>query len=129
MPAHSGVSITVGVWPFIPAMFNDSKPSAWPHFAGKPNGPLHLFIQWSDEAEDDYWIGIMKSTLDSIKQVAIAEGCTDGNLPVYLNTALAASTDVQDIYKENLPAVRSARGKYDPGNVMSLTGGFRVPFQ
>jgi hypothetical protein len=42
--------------------------------------------------------------------------------------ALADITSVEQIYRGNLSKLSALRAKYDPGNVMGRTGGFRIPF-
>jgi hypothetical protein len=128
MSYKKGKIIKMEVWPFIKGMFDNSRPAAWIHEPGNPNGPLIVQFQWEGKGNDEFWIRQMKTTLSAIHKVAVKEGCVtkDPPLPVYLNTALE-DTPVKDIYQGNLDDLGKLRSIYDPHNVMGLTGGFRIP--
>lgn len=126
MRDNQGKTADIGIWPFLPSMFDNSTPAAWPHKKGQPNGPLHICFQWEGENNDTYWIGLMMQILQSIQKVAKLEGCTNDELPSYCNFSLA-DTPVEDIYKNNLSQLKIIRTKYDPNDVMGRSGGFRIP--
>lgn len=67
----------------------------------------------------------MTDALNAIRQVAESEGVTTNDTPVYLNTTLEI-TPVEHIYRGNLEHLGRVRAKYDPDDVMSLTGGFKI---
>ena len=67
----------------------------------------------------------MTNTLNAIRQVAESEGVTTNDAPVYLNTTLEI-TPVEHIYRGSLERLERVRAKYDPDDVVSLTGGFKV---
>lgn len=67
----------------------------------------------------------MTDALNAIRQVAESEGVTTHEAPVYLNTTLEF-TPVGCIYQGNLEHLKGIRVKYDPDDVMSLTGGFKI---
>lgn len=69
----------------------------------------------------------MKQALNEIRQVAISEGCATDDAPVYSNTTLYEDTSINEIYRGNLDDLREIRKMYDPKDIMSLTGGFRIP--
>jgi hypothetical protein len=126
MAEHQGKKVVGDVWPFLP---RNSTDSAWPHQNGSCNGPLLVYFVWDGPENDTFWIDQLKVALDSIRQVALAEGCTTPDVPVYCNTTLADPdvTTLQQIYRHNLADLSALRTKYDPHNVMGLTGGFRIP--
>jgi len=126
MKDNQGKMVVIDAWPFLPSMFDNSTPAAWPHKKGQPNGPLIVCFQWEGENNDAYWIGLLMQILQSIQKVAKQEGCTHDQLPVYCNTSLA-DTPVENIYKNNLWKLRRIRAKYDPNEMMSRAGGFRIP--
>jgi Berberine and berberine like len=59
-----------------------------------------------------------------LKARAVANGQDIANAAVYGNYAII-HTPVDDIYKGNLPRLRSIKAVYDPDNVMGLTGGYK----
>ncbi|KAG8982311.1 hypothetical protein FRB94_002601 [Tulasnella sp. JGI-2019a] len=68
----------------------------------------------------------MKDTLKKVRDVALTEGCTKPDAPVYLNYSLQG-TNVQDIYHTDLEKLGKLRKKYDENDVMGQTGGFKIP--
>ena len=111
-------------------MFDKSTPAAWPHTKGEPNGPIFACFLWEGLDNDSFWIETMKKVLGAIQaKVTAARGLTSKPLPVYANTVLCDGyTTVEDVYGENLKALKQMRKKVDPKCVMYLTGGFRIPF-
>ncbi|KZP24004.1 FAD-binding domain-containing protein [Athelia psychrophila] len=126
MKAHKGKLVVMDVWPFLPSIFANSPPAAWPHKQDENFSPLLAYFLWEDKSEDDFWRGRMQTALDNVKKVAIAEHCFADNAPVYCNTSLE-DTKVKDIYRDNLEALSALRLTYDPENVMGRTGGFKIP--
>lgn len=126
MKEHKGKLVLLDVWPFLPSIFDDSTPAAWPHSKGNAFGPLLAYFLWEGSSEDRYWVGVMQQALDNVRRVAEDEGCTDENAPVYLNNALDY-TPVNDIYRTNLVDLSDLRATYDRDDVMGRTGGFKIP--
>src|ERR1700733_10996246 len=127
MERYRGRMVVTEVWPFLPTMFDNSVDSAWPHKKGSPNGPLVVIFTWEGKENDSVWIKQLKTALDEIRRTALQEGCTTPDAPVYYNTCLSDVTGPEDIYRHNLPDLSAIRNIYDPDDVMSLTGGFRIP--
>jgi hypothetical protein len=127
MEKHKGRMVMAEIWPFLPTMFDRSPDSAWPHKRGEPNGPLVVYFMWEDKKNDDVWIDQMKEALGRIQQIALEEGCTTRDTPVYCNTTLEAATTPQQIYRGNLTKLSTLRRRYDPDDVFGRTGGFRIP--
>ncbi|KAJ7107905.1 hypothetical protein C8R44DRAFT_885296 [Mycena epipterygia] len=129
MGVYKGRMVVADIWPFLPTMFDTSTDSAWPHKKGEPNGPLVVYFMWEGTENDVVWIDQMKTALDHIHRIALQEGCTTPNAPVYCNTTLEDVTKPQqiDIYRDNLTRLSALRRKYDPHKVMDRTGGFRIP--
>jgi FAD/FMN-containing dehydrogenase len=126
MKEYKGELVKIDVWPFLPTIFDKSLPAAWPHEKGKAFGPVLAYYQWKDAKDDKYWVDEMKRALTEIRKVALEEGCTTRNAPVYGNTSLE-DTPVKDIYRGNLKNLSAIRAMYDPNNVMGNAGGFRIP--
>jgi hypothetical protein len=127
MEKHRGRMVVADIWPFLPTMFDKSVDSAWPHKRGAPNGPLLVYFMWEGKENDDAWINQMKTALVHIHRIALQEGCTTRNTPVYCNTTLKDVTTPKQIYQDNLSDLSALRTKYDPDKVMERTGGFRIP--
>ena len=127
MQRHNGKMIVADIWPFLPTIFNGSPSAAWPHESNRPNGPLLVYFLWEGEENDYVWINQMKEALERIHAVALEEKCTTEDAPVHLNTSLSETTSVKAIYRGNLPRLSRVRRAFDPKDIMSNTGGFRIP--
>ena len=118
--------VIIDVWPFLPTIFDNSPPgAAWPHEPGKAFGPCLAYFLWEDAKDDKFWLSQMKNALKRIRSVARAEGCTTSSPPIYSNTSLE-NVSPKRIWRGNLDQLRKVRKKYDPDDVMSRTGGFRI---
>ncbi|KAJ6614360.1 hypothetical protein B0H10DRAFT_2436007 [Mycena sp. CBHHK59/15] len=126
MKEHKGKLVLMDVWPFLPSIFDNSTPAAWPHKKGKAFGPLLAYFLWEGKAEDQFWLGRMQTALDSVREVAVREGCAAENAPTYSNNSLEY-TPVEDIYRGELKGLSALRAKYDPTDVMGRAGGFKIP--
>ena len=126
LKTKNGRLVVVDIWPFLPTAFDNSTPSAWPHEKGKVVGPLLAYFLWDYEEEDDFWVETMKQVLENLRKVALQEGCTTNDTPVYSNCALREYTTVEQVYRGNLGKLVDLRRKYDPEHVMNLTGGFKI---
>jgi hypothetical protein len=127
MKDHYGIMVSIGVWPFLPDIF-DKSPSkaAWPH-RGKAFYPVVAEYMWAkNTGSSGFWIKEIKDALATIYAVALEEGCTSPDLPIYSNTTLA-DTPLTDIYHDNLQVLSQIRQIYDPDNVMGRSGGFIIP--
>jgi len=127
MPCHNGRRSSFEIWPFHKDSFNGvtTKDSAWPHEEGKVSGPLIGWFEWSGAENDDFWLIEIKKALDKLHEVALEEGCTANDLPVYLNIALE-NTSAKEIYGVNYDELKVIRNKYDPTNVMGQAAGFII---
>ncbi|KAH9042971.1 hypothetical protein EDB83DRAFT_2227926, partial [Lactarius deliciosus] len=114
MEQHNGKMVLTEIWPFLPTMFDQSVPSAWPHKRGEPNGPLIVYFMWEGRDNDRVWIDQMKTALDHIHGIALQEGCTTPDAPVYCNTTLEDVTTPEQIYRDNLDRLSALRVRYDP---------------
>ena len=102
MADHNGRMVVTEIWPFLPTMFDQSVDSAWPHRRGEPNGPLVVYFMWEGSKNDGVWVDQMKEALACVRQVALEEGCTTNNVPVYCNTTLDVITTPKQIYRDHL---------------------------
>lgn len=62
---------------------------------------------------------------DALLETARSEGQDLSACPYYPNYA-AAATPVDEMYLGNLPVLKALKKRYDPDNVMGLTGGFKI---
>lgn len=96
--------------------------TAWPRKRSTSYSPLLVFFQWK-EVDDDFYVKEMEVVLRNIQALE----CTVG-APVYSNMALANYSKVEDVYgKDGLRELGKIRKTYDPRDVMSRVGGFRIP--
>jgi hypothetical protein len=113
------------MWPFNPKMYDNSRPAAWPHKRGPPNGPLVINFKWRNPADDDFWMDKVRATTKALRDEAVNQRVATKKTPIYYNLALDG-TPARSIYQENTDDLASIRAKYDPGKIMNRTGGFRV---
>ena len=59
-----------------------------------------------------------------LRSIALAEGQDISDAPLYPNYAFP-DTPLEQMYGQNVPALRALRAIVDPENVMGLTGGFK----
>jgi hypothetical protein len=125
--AHNGNRVTFEIWPFHKDAFHGIKPSdsAWPHEEGKVSGPLVGWFEWEGERNDKFWLDEINAALKTLHDVALKEGCTTKDLPIYLNITLE-KTLPKDIYGVNYEGLKAVRKKYDPTNVMKQAAGFII---
>ena len=85
---------------------------------------LCLTFGWTSPASDEFWYNAMKSSVATLKQVAIQEGIYRETYTYYPNYALPG-TSAEDLYgPDNAARLSAIRRQNDPDNVMGLTGGF-----
>ena len=124
---HGLTRVTIGMWPFTAAMFDHATDSAWPHVKGKPNCPVIVYYTWEGEENDQRWTNATKTTLNALREKVFKERPLSKDLPIFINTAFAEVTRVEDLYRANLSKLKKLRTKYDHKGVMDHTGGFRIP--
>jgi len=125
MKLNKGRMVSIEVWPFLPTIFHCSPSAGWPH-DGEAFFPLVAQFLWDEKSSDTYWIDAMNRVLANLSKVAIEQGCTIPNAPIYSNTTLDG-TPLTDIYRNNLPKLSKIRKQYDPEDVMGRSGGFIIP--
>lgn len=127
MEAHQGVRVNFDIWPFHKDAFKGVKREdcAWPHEEGNVFGPIVGWFEWSGGENDEFWLTEIAKALEELRKVALEEGCTTEDMPMYLNIALE-DTPVNDIYRDHYEELKLLRSKYDPNNVMGLAAGFVI---
>jgi hypothetical protein len=124
--SHGGLQIYPDIWPFLPTIFDNSPPSAWPHTKGNPSMPLVLNFKWQDKGNDKFWLDAIEAMTSELRTLALEQGCTTPDTAEYYNLSLDNVT-TSDIYRGNMDRLIALRQKYDLHKVMDRTGGFRIP--
>ena len=68
---------------------------------------------------------LVKQSADIIHQVAIHEGQSSPDAILYNNYA-RVGTNLTLLFGSNLDTLRILRKRYDPSNIISLTGGWKL---
>jgi hypothetical protein len=129
VPQYYGTNVLLGadvivsydVEPFIANWTSHATPSAWPH--DKFFSPLNLFFAWPLGLSDRVFHEALEDTKAAIVKAAKEEGQDLSNLYSYPNYALVTDS-LESIYGPNVPQLKKLAAKYDPGKVMTRTGGF-----
>ncbi|UZJ56882.1 hypothetical protein CBS101457_006202 [Exobasidium rhododendri] len=119
---RSATFISYDVEPFLSnygKFANANGGSAWPH-ATSPL-PLNIYFAWLDPLDDDYYRTAALQSASLLSQLAKQEGQDLSTFTLYPNYAMAGTTANQLYGAQNSAALRAAKAKYDPNNVMALT--------
>ena len=130
MKDHYGIMVSIGVWPVFFSLVYSEK--VHPRLRGRIGA--RRSTRWSQSTCGPKTLDQVafegsrriKDALAAIYAVALEEGCTSPDLPIYSNTTLA-DTPLTDIYHDNLQVLSQIRQIYDPDNVMGRSGGFIIP--
>ena len=120
----TGAFISYDVEPFVPTIFSHGSDSAYPPSRDKVLYPLNLYYAWALPTSDNYFRNAITQSAQAIEEAAIAEGQDVSGAHLYTNYAIAG-TDLERIYGDNLPRLRSIKTQVDPDNVMGLAGGWK----
>jgi hypothetical protein len=82
-----------------------------------------LFFAWPLGQSDSIFHEALEDTKAALVKAAEEEGQGLSNLYSYPNYALATDP-LESIYGPNVPRLKKLAAKYDPGKVMTRTGGF-----
>jgi len=126
----NAVFISYNVEPFLyDHLEHNTLPSAFPPKASRTSSramsPMNIWFEWEGpEHDQDHYDAVMASTRHLKELVAQEQGRYLDDMPMYNNYA-AHDTPLENIYGDNLPALRETAKKYDPKRVMTLAGGFK----
>lgn len=110
---------------FTPNLFTHGSDSAYPPDRSRGLYPLNIFYAWNFTESDNYFMEAIKRSAATIAAAADSEGQDIGEAALYGNYA-AEGTPVSRIYRSNLPRLQEVKARYDPGNIMSLAGGWKI---
>lgn len=111
--------------PFLPTIFNNASASAYPFDRTRAFLPSNLNFVWTSSSDDEVLQDAIRQSGKQLTEVAISDSADAASAPIYGNYALFG-TSAQKLYGPNLPRLRAIKAKYDPKNVMSLTGGWKI---
>lgn len=113
--------VSYDVEPLIANWTSYATPSAWPH-----DTFLYLMIlrfAWPLGQSDRVFHEALENTKATIVKAAKQEGQDVSNLYSYPNNALGTDS-LKSIYGPHVARLKVLAAKYDPGKVMTRTGGF-----
>jgi FAD/FMN-containing dehydrogenase len=107
-----------------------STPSAWPPTRDFALMPCSVWYGWNDSVDDAVLAKATKASSDKLRAYAVAQGDIQAS-PKYPGSSkypnfAALWTEAKEIWGLNLSRMKAIKAKYDPANVMNLTGGFKV---
>ena len=119
-------TITFELEPFESDVFTHGNPSAYPPDRSRTIHPSSLLVAWNDESldRDGYVYDGLRSLSASIIEAGIKDGQDLKDVSNYPNYAVYG-TPLEKMYGQNVKRLREIKKKYDPFQVMDLTGGFR----
>ncbi|TFY60024.1 hypothetical protein EVJ58_g5406 [Rhodofomes roseus] len=127
LSSDSGTLFSYDVEPFLPTILTHGSPSAYPWTRAERFLPLNVYFAWTDAADDSDFYNALVATAANLTAVAVSEGQVLVPVaPHYPNYALYG-TSLASIWGTSLGEMVVVKEKYDPHNVMGLTGGWKVP--
>ncbi|KAF8463791.1 FAD-binding domain-containing protein [Russula ochroleuca] len=110
--------------PFEPDFLTHGKPSAYPPDRSLAVLPSLVYVGWTSSSTDVYMADAAHRSAASLVEAAIQDGQDLKNAGPYVNYAIFG-TPLERMYGKHLERLREIRKKYDPENVMGLTGGWK----
>ena len=114
--------------PFLNNIFDhDNGGSAWPPptNVGQSYFPQGFEYSWLEPSADSWFLNTIQSSHKQLAAV-LAEDHEATTLPRYPNYCVYTATP-EDIWGSNLAELITLKNKFDPSNVMGLTGGWKIP--
>ncbi|PCH36771.1 FAD-binding domain-containing protein [Wolfiporia cocos MD-104 SS10] len=116
--------ISYDVEPFLPGVFSHGNASAWPPTRAQGVLPLNIYYAYSLPASDALVSQAMQESASFLTQFAVEDGQDVANAPRYPNYAIY-TTPLERMYGNNVARLAEIKAQYDPGNLMSLCGGWK----
>lgn len=122
---NSTIQVSFAAEPFL-NVNTHSRGGAWPHTPSRPTTPSapQILVSLNSGLSQELIEDVMRGMCAAVQAVAVEEGVSEAGDVVYPNYALAG-TPLELVYGENVGVLRAVAGRYDPGGVMRLTGGFK----
>ncbi|KIJ49136.1 hypothetical protein M422DRAFT_28117 [Sphaerobolus stellatus SS14] len=120
-----GIYAALTVEPFMRNTHQHAQGGAYPHSQEHPWTPLQMLIGYVNPLEDKRTASLITKGANSIHAVAIRENQSSADAILYNNYA-QQGTDLSLLYGENLQKLRELRARYDPDNIINLTGGWKL---
>jgi hypothetical protein len=119
------VTVVYSLDPFESDILTHGQASAYP-----PNRPLavlpsSIYFGWTDQSADKYMTDAMRISTATLLEAGIRDGQDLKHAAPYTNYALIG-TPVKRMYGVHVKRLSEIRKKYDPENVMSLAGGWKL---
>lgn len=127
----SVIILATSIEPFQPSAFTKTIPegSAYPHTPSYAFSPFNLVIAWTDPDDDSSSKRLLQDLASAIQRKAIDTGAYREGATVYPNYAMEG-TKLEMMYggEEGVRRLGKIRQKWDPNDVLGLTGGFIFPW-
>ena len=111
--------------PFEPDFLAHGGPSAYPPDRSLPVFPSGIYLGWNDESVDHFMANAIRTSTATLVEAGIQGGQNLKHAAPYINYAFLG-TPVELMYGDNLERLRAIRRRYDPEDVMRLTGGWKI---
>lgn len=91
--------------------------------------PSNLQVAWGSPDDNEFFLALTQQSSQVIYEQALNEGLAvegEDNI-LYGNYAISPGTSIEHIWGDNLGVLTEIRRQWDPKDVMSLTGGWKIP--
>lgn len=127
LDSKTGILLRFFIEPLVSTFLDKSQGGAYPHVASStPLFSIGILFGWQSPSDNDIFVNEIKSTYDTILQIALNDGQDVGGSKQirYPNYAID-DTPLSQMYGNNLDKLKNIRKTWDPNNIMYLTGGFK----
>jgi len=127
LDSKTGIVLRFLIEPLVSTSLDKSQGDAYPHVASStPLFPIGIQFSWQSPSDDDIFVNEIKSTYDTVLQIALNDVQDVGGSKQirYPNYAID-HTPLSQMYGNNLDKLKNIRKTWDPNNIMYLTGGFK----
>ena len=118
------VSLVASMEPFDDNLFSYGSGSAYPPDRSHAIFPSLFSLTWSDASLDETMAASLRQISEAARAAVLTDGQNVSHAARYVNYALF-DTPLEDMYGGNVKRLREIRTKFDPEDVMGLTGGFK----
>ncbi|KAI9456081.1 FAD-binding domain-containing protein [Russula earlei] len=120
------VLVAYGIDPFEPDILTHGGPSAYPPDRSRVFLPSSAYRGWTNESADEHMADSLRLSTAALIEAGTRDGQDLENAAPYVNYALFG-TPLELMYgSEHLKRLAEIKQKYDPGDIMGLTGGWKL---